>query len=594
MTALSLAPYLLALASFFMPLSSHAQSAKLEFSTLLGGSGEERSYLQKLVIDTHRNIFTMGTTESLDFPFTPGAYDSTYNRLDTVFVTKLDATGSSIIYSTYLTGSGREKPTGFQVDDEGNAYISGATRSVGYPRTPGSYFSDVYFDVRESIERVFLTKLNSIGSKLVYSIVFGDKKNIQSMKGDFLGLDGEGHAYVMGDAGYGEIATTPGALQVQPSLSNSRFVCKFSRDGSKLEYATYFGGPTKGPQINAFAVDRTGNAYIGGGYAAEDFPLTANCYSADPLIPPNYQFLSKINPSGSQLVYSTFLALIPNVIAVDDSENVCIGYNSQRFPVTPGAYNRDIFQEYGICKFSFEGNSVVFSTRTFGYKDPFPGWDFDMHGIAVDSSGKVYLVGNNAGKVTLPTTPDAFDGSFNGGNSDIYFCVFDAAGSKLLYATYFGGSGEDYCSDLKVTGSGDVYLTGFTTSRDFPTTEGALSRTLKGGSDSFVCKFSFDSTPVHVEDTPRAFHLFPAHPNPFNPSTTISFTLPAPSRAELAVYSITGQRVRTLISGSLTMGKHTAVWDGRDDSGKPVSSGVYLSRLTAGKQTATGRMVLVK
>jgi hypothetical protein len=95
-------------------------------------------------------------------------------------------------------------------------------------------------------------------------------------------------------------------------------------------------------------------------------------------------------------------------------------------------------------------------------------------------------------------------------------------------------------------------------------------------------------------DLPQAIKIISNSPNPFNPSTTISFSLSAPGKAELAVYSATGQKVRTLVSGNKTAGTHSVVWDGRDDSGKPVSSGVYLSRLIAGKQTVTGKMLLLR
>jgi len=98
---------------------------------------------------------------------------------------------------------------------------------------------------------------------------------------------------------------------------------------------------------------------------------------------------------------------------------------------------------------------------------------------------------------------------------------------------------------------------------------------------------------VRKADTPAVIALS-SHPNPFNASTSITFTLPQSARAELAVYSVTGQRVRTLVSGPMAAGTHKATWDGRDDSGRAVSSGVYISRLTSGKNTATGRMALVK
>jgi hypothetical protein len=107
----------------------------------------------------------------------------------------------------------------------------------------------------------------------------------------------------------------------------------------------------------------------------------------------------------------------------------------------------------------------------------------------------------------------------------------------------------------------------------------------------------FHPTPSGVTENaghPRSLAILGNTPNPFNPSTTISFSLPRSGRAELAVYSATGQRVRTLLSDALSAGSHSVTWDGRDDSGKPVSSGLYFSRLTTGKQTATGKMLLMK
>lgn len=96
------------------------------------------------------------------------------------------------------------------------------------------------------------------------------------------------------------------------------------------------------------------------------------------------------------------------------------------------------------------------------------------------------------------------------------------------------------------------------------------------------------------DDNPAPLSLLHNHPNPFNPSTTLSFTLPDPGRVLLAVYDITGRKVRTLVSESWRAGSHTVIWDGRDDAGNAVASGVYLSRLTAGKYTATGKMLLLK
>ena len=97
-----------------------------------------------------------------------------------------------------------------------------------------------------------------------------------------------------------------------------------------------------------------------------------------------------------------------------------------------------------------------------------------------------------------------------------------------------------------------------------------------------------------ASDKPQSIRIIGNTPNPFNPSTSIAFTVAEPGSVELAVYAATGQRVRTLVSRIMSAGTHEVVWDGRDDSGRPVSSGVYLSRLATGKSIAVGRMALVR
>jgi flagellar hook assembly protein FlgD len=96
-----------------------------------------------------------------------------------------------------------------------------------------------------------------------------------------------------------------------------------------------------------------------------------------------------------------------------------------------------------------------------------------------------------------------------------------------------------------------------------------------------------------TDDIPRELNLLNT-PNPFNPSTTLSFTFPASGKASLVIYDITGRKVRELVSGQVSAGVRTVRWDGRDDSGIPVSSGVYFARLTMGKNAAVGKMLLVK
>ncbi len=546
---------------------------ELVYSTFLGGTGVEGQ--TKIAVDASGCMYLAGVTRSLDFPATPGAYNSTISdtRFGDIFVTKFDPSGKNILFSTYIHGGDAEELRQIIVDDTEDIFLAGETRSIDFPRTPGAFSTP--FD--QNYQRaVFVTKLSKQGNALVYSSVFGE--TLKGWETIYFGLDGYGCAYI---SAYGTITPTSGCLQETSQdhygdLRLGQFICKLSEDGSRLLYATYYGGTDNVYSLDGFAVDWEGNVLLAG-TAGKNFPITAKSL-CDSILPPGY--LCKINPEGSKLVFSTFLfGENPRGLTVDkDGFIYLLTTFGSKFPITPGAYLSSKGIPAILCKLCPEGDRFVFSARAFiigGY-------------LTTDIAGRIFLYGRFDSPP--PVTIDAFKQTV----TDLYFCAVDPTGSSLLYGTYLGGSSNDLPpGGIATDNQGNVYLSGATFSTDFPTTEGAYDRINNGG-DAFFCKFSFGLSPTQVEDAPRAFHLSPARPNPFNPATTISFTLPQADRAELAVYSITGQRVRTLHSGPLSAGTHSFVWNGRDESGKPVSSGLYLSRLTSGKQTATGKMLLLK
>lgn len=546
---------------------------ELVYSTFLGGTRAEGQ--TKVAVDTSGCIYIAGITYSLDFPVTPGAYNSTISDTEfgDIYVTKFDQTGRNILFSTYIHGGRLEHLRGFSVDDDNNIYIAGDTDSSDFPRTPGTYSIKKNYDYSS----LFVTKLNAKGDTLIFSSVFGD---ILHEERTFFGLDKLGHAYI---TSYGFIDPTPGCLQEVSQdhygdLRFGQFICKLSEDGSRLLYATYYGGTGNVYSLDGFAVDREGNTYLMG-TASKGFPTMKGAL-CDSILPPGY--LCKINPEGNKMVFSTYLfGEYPYGLTLDkDGFIFLLTTFGSNFPISPGAYINSEGRPAILCKLSPDGSRFIFSARIFE-QGTF---------MTIDKTGRIFLFGSTPYD-RPPTTPNALNRTVN----DLFFSAFDAAGTSLLYATYLGGSGSDSPGGIATDNQGNVYLSGSTSSADFPTTEGALSRTLKGSSDAFICKFSFvDTTTTAVIESPLTFELNPAHPNPFNPSTTITFSLPAQGKTDLAIYSINGQRVCTLISGQTTAGVHSVVWDGKDDAGKPVSSGVYLSRLTAGKQTAAGKMLLLR
>jgi hypothetical protein len=243
----------------------------LTYSTYLGGSGFDQGYA--IAIDSLGNAYVTGVTAAIDFPTTPGAFQTNYGGGD-AFVTKINPSGSALVYSTYLNGA---SGNGIAVDSNGNAYITGEAGTTKFPTTGGAFqTTPMGFDT-------FVTKLNPAGSALVYSARFGG--NLDDF-GRGIALDSAGNAYITGwTVCRSTVCTFPTANAFQPNYAggnNDAFVTKINSSGSALIYSTYLGG---GKIINgtddwgeAIAVDNLGSAYVTGYTFAPDFPVTAGAF----------------------------------------------------------------------------------------------------------------------------------------------------------------------------------------------------------------------------------------------------------------------------------------------------------------------------
>ena len=309
----------------------------LLYSTYLGGSGFEVCY--DVAIDATGNAYVAGSTTLTDFPTTTGAVQTASGGSADAIVAKVDPTGSGLIYSTYLGGAAADEGYGIAVDGAGNAYVTGYTSSTNFPTTAGAFRTSFSGNID-----AFVTKVNANGSTLAYSTYLGGS-GYERAPG--IAVDAAGNAYVTGFTDSANFPTTPGAIQTNfagsanPDAAYDAFVTKLNPMGSGLIYSTYLGGGVVdvGYEI---AIDADGNAYVTGYTASSNFPTTTGAFQT---VQSGYAdaFVTKVNPGGTGLLYSTFLGGGNNDlgygIAVNAAGHILVAGRtaSTNFPTTAGA-----------------------------------------------------------------------------------------------------------------------------------------------------------------------------------------------------------------------------------------------------------------
>jgi hypothetical protein len=473
----------------------------LVYSTYLGGNGFDQSYA--IAVDSLGSAYVTGKTAATDFPTTPGAFQTNYGGGD-AFIAKLNPEGTALVYSTYLNGA---SGNGIAVDFAGNAYVTGEAGTTNFPTTPGAFQtapygfdafvtklnatgSDLVYSARfggnfddfgraialddagnayitgwtvcrattctfptvnafqpnygGGYNDAFVTKINSLGSALVYSTYLGGGQILNGSEdwGQGIAVDSVGCAYVTGYTYSPDFPVTPGAYDTTRAGLDA-FVTKFAPDGASLVYSTVIGGPAR-EQGQGIAVDASGNAYVTGLTESFDNPFTSD-YDGFPVTPGAFQttgsydaFVTKINPQGSALVYSTYLG-----------------------------------GDAGVDR----------------------GW-----AIAVDNEGSAYVAGDTT-STDFPIA-SSVQQVYGGGLSDAFVTKLNGAGSALVYSTFLGGSLYDEGRGIALNGSGDAFATGSTSSDNFPTAY-PLQSSNGGGfnnhDDAFVVKLGTAGSP---EPTP--------------------------------------------------------------------------------------------
>jgi uncharacterized protein (TIGR03437 family) len=434
--------------------------SSLVYSTYLGGNSEDDGYA--IAVDSAGEAYVAGSTTSTNFPITSGAYQTlcgptvyagqtgaTCPGSMNAFVTKLDATGTKLVYSTFLGGDGNTWATGIAVDAAGRAYVAGNQDTVCnaqylstcFPTTAGAVIGTT--SMACCAEFNFISVFDPTGAKLLYSTLFGD---LNDLVGSAVGspgssyaagavVDSNGYFYLFGETEAGKLPTALGVVQptsgpLDPTgghVANSRgYVAKFnpvsSTGGSSFAWATYLGGHTAtvGDFVSGLAVDSAGNVYVGGATNSSDFPVTTGAYSTTC----GYTgsecvggYLTKLNSSATKILWSTYVGgakqdgsdnmSYTGPVQLDGKGDVYfIGQADWGFPLidpvepwAKGVIGVDVV----VVELDPTGSQMLFSSvvGSGGLDGAGPG------GMAVDSAGNIY-VGAWINRSDLITTPGAF------------------------------------------------------------------------------------------------------------------------------------------------------------------------------------------
>ncbi len=457
---------------------------QLEWSTYLGGSDGE--YAIPIALDEQERVVVGGYTFSLDFPTTPGAYDSSFNGgagsiLTDAFVTCLEADGSGLVFSTYLGGAGNDYAWVIAVEDSGCVLVGGVTHSTNFPTTIGAW------DTQVDSTDAYLTRLSADGSMIEVSTVLGGSESEDGITGICLLPSG---AIAVGLASNSaDYPVTPNALPGTSSHDDGALTV-FDPTLSRVTYSTIFGGPWD-DSVRGIALRPDGTvAVCGKTFGPDGFPVTPGVLDTVP--PPlgtSKGYVIVINPVSGALIYSTFVPRTPEAIAAHpDGSVVLAGDTNLGGIATPGAYD---------TTYAGSGDGLVFRLSADGsflhYATYLGGSSIDyLSELVLDSAGRPTVVGQ-AYSSSYPVTPGAFFTSKTTSNLDVIVTQLEADGSRLIYSTHLGGfdvaGSDDTGGGLALTSTGAIVITGVSDG-GFPVTSGTWDPDEPATFDSVVFKLT--------------------------------------------------------------------------------------------------------
>jgi hypothetical protein len=462
----------------------------LVYSTYLGGKTGDDGY--GIAVDSAGSAYIIGDTTSSNYPIKNPLQSRLGSQNDyDVYVAKLNPAGTALVYSTYLGGKGFDVGEGIAVDSAGNAYLTGTTGSTDFPTTKNAFHTSSGGSVD-----AFVAKLNAAGSALLYSTYLGGSGRDLSHA---IAVDGSGKVYVTGETASANFPMK-NALQpnkISPQNSPDAYVAKFDLSlvgAASLVYSTFLDGGVYSVGLG-IAVDGPGNAFVTGRTGSGNFPTTAGVYQSV-FAGGDDAFVTKLNPAGSALVYSTFLGGSDfdagYGIAVDVSGNAYVTGRTSSSNFLPVGYAalQPVLNGYTdafVTKLNADGSALIYATYLGGSGTENQTANPRAGGIAVDALGNAFVTGNTD-STDFHTTVGVFQTTFGGGQYDAFVAELNPAGSEFVYSTYLGGNSMEQVFGIAIDSTGNTYVTGTTTSANFPT-KNPLQPKYGGGSfDGFVTK----------------------------------------------------------------------------------------------------------
>lgn len=540
----------------------NATGTALVFSTYIGGA-ETNDNGFGIAIDSSRNVYAVGTTlltglTTGEYPTTTGAYQRTRGGNSDGFVSKFSATGNALLYSTFLGGPGDESVYDVAVDPQGNAFAAGEADST-FPTTTGAWSR-----TRAGNFDLFVTKINTTGSGLTYSTYIGGEDRESPL---CIALDTSGNAFIGGQTLSSNYPTTTGAYDRTQNSVNDGFVTKLNAAGSALSYSTYLGG-TDDQAVIDIVTGRDGSAIVAGWTWSSDFPTTNGAFSASFNGGFSDGFLTKLNPSGASLVYSSFVGGSDDDqaygVALDAKGNpYVIGTTySTDFPTTARAYDTsnngetDLF----VMKLNYTASILFYSSYVGGSSD-----DIGV-GVAVGAGGEA-CVGGYTYSTDFPTTAGAYQ------TSTSFNAVFALKADVPTVTLLAPIGGETWCTgttqqvrwassavdSLTIALSIDGGSSWTTLVSRVPAAVGAWSWNIPSSATAGAsCRIRlFDPTNVAIADTSRAN---------FSINRSPSVTTQPTSRVACAGDSITFRIVASGTALTFQWRKNGAIINGARDS----------------------------